>query len=40
MREEDAVLKFGHLTSESFTGRSLQPLAELVSSHVNVRGFA
>jgi hypothetical protein len=32
------VLKFGHLTSDSFTESSLQPLAELVAANENVSG--
>jgi len=35
LRREDLLLQFGHLNSSSFSGTSLQPLAELVSRHEN-----
>ncbi|VDC04434.1 unnamed protein product [Peniophora sp. CBMAI 1063] len=35
LQREDLVLKFGHLTKESFTQASLQPLAELVALNEN-----
>lgn len=37
MQREDLVVKFGHLTSQSFTSSSLQMLAELVAVSENVR---
>jgi 26S proteasome regulatory subunit N4 len=36
MQREDLVVKFGHLTSQSFTSSSLQMLAELVVVSENV----
>ncbi|KAI9573538.1 hypothetical protein HD554DRAFT_2202224 [Boletus coccyginus] len=35
LRREDLILKFGHLTSTSFSASSLEPLAELVSRNEN-----
>jgi len=35
LRREDLLLLFGHLNASSFTGASLQPIAELVSRHEN-----
>ena len=37
LQREDLVVKFGHLTSQSFTSSSLQILAELVAVSENVR---
>jgi len=36
MQREDLVVKFGHLTSQSFSSSSLQILAELVAVSENV----
>jgi hypothetical protein len=36
MQREDLVVKFGHLTSRSFSSSSLQVLAELVAVSENV----
>ncbi|KAG9105260.1 putative 26S proteasome regulatory subunit, partial [Ceratobasidium sp. 392] len=35
LQREDLILSFGDLTAQSFTGSSLQPLAQLVASHEN-----
>ena len=41
MQREDLVVKFGHLTSQSFSSSSLQILAELVavSENVSIAGY-
>ncbi|KAG9089664.1 putative 26S proteasome regulatory subunit, partial [Ceratobasidium sp. UAMH 11750] len=35
LQREDLILAFGDLTARSFSGSSLQPLAQLVASHEN-----
>ncbi|KAG8763104.1 putative 26S proteasome regulatory subunit [Ceratobasidium sp. 428] len=35
LQREDLILSFGDLTARSFSGSSLQPLAQLVASHEN-----
>ncbi|KAG9097093.1 putative 26S proteasome regulatory subunit, partial [Ceratobasidium sp. 370] len=35
LQREDLILAFGDLTARSFSGSSLQPLAQLVTSHEN-----
>ncbi|QRV92507.1 26S proteasome non-ATPase regulatory subunit 9 [Ceratobasidium sp. AG-Ba] len=35
LQREDLILAFGSLTAQSFSGSSLQPLAQLVASHEN-----